>query len=77
MNSLHSIAAAEASAKASVKSDFAAFAEALVDVERLGRLKLPNFWDIISKYPLLYNQYRESLAVYPARRYSLNACSPT
>ena len=48
-NSLHSTAAAEASATASVKSHFAAFAEALVDVERLGRLKLPNVWDIISK----------------------------
>ena len=34
-NSLHSTAAAEASATASAKSDLTAFAEALVDVERL------------------------------------------
>ena len=49
LNSLHSTAAAEASATASAKSNLAAFAEALVDVERLGRLKLPNVWQIISK----------------------------
>ena len=42
LNSLHSTAAAEASATASAKSDLTAFADALVDVERLGRLKLPN-----------------------------------
>ena len=38
LNSLHSTAAAEVSATASAKSDLTAFAEALVDVERLGRL---------------------------------------
>ena len=48
---MHSTAAAEASASASEKSDLTAFAEALVDVELLGRLKLQNIWDIISKYP--------------------------
>ena len=53
LNSSHSTAAAEASATASAKSDLTAFAEALVDVERLGRLKLPNVWDTISKYPLV------------------------
>ena len=54
LNSLHSTAAAEVSATASPKSDhLTAFAEALVDVERLGRLKLTNVWDIISKYPLI------------------------
>ena len=53
LNSLHSTAAAEPSARASAKSDLTAFAEALVDVERLGRLKLSNVWDIISKYPLV------------------------
>ena len=53
LNSLHSTAAAEVSATASAKSDLTAFAETLVDVERLGRLKLPNVWDIISKYPLI------------------------
>ena len=53
LNSLHSTAAAEASAMESAKPDLTAFAEALVDVERLGRLKLPNVWDIISKYPLV------------------------
>ena len=77
LNSLRSLAAAQASVTASAKSDYAAFAEALVDVERLRRLKLPIVWDIISKYPLMYNQYCESLAVYPARRYPLNVCSPT
>ena len=40
LNSLHSTVAAEASATATVKSDVTAFAEALVDVQRLGRLKL-------------------------------------
>ena len=35
LNFLHSTAAAEASATVSAKSDLAAFAEALVDVERL------------------------------------------
>jgi len=51
LNSFHSTAATEASATASAKTDVTAFAEALFDVEWLGRLKLPNFWDIISKYP--------------------------
>ena len=55
LNSLYSTVAAEASETASAKSDLTDFAEALVDVERLGRLKLPNVWDIIFKYPLLYN----------------------
>jgi len=41
--------AAEALATASAKSDVTAFAEALVDAERLGRLNLPNVWNIISK----------------------------
>ena len=72
LNSLHSTAAAEASATASEKSDLSAFAEALVDVELLGRLKLQNPNTLV-----LYNQYRDSLAVYPARRYPLNVCSPT
>ena len=53
LNFLHSTAAAEASATASAKSNLTAFAEALVDVERLGRLKLPNVWDIFSKYSLI------------------------
>ena len=78
LNSLHSAADDEASTTASAKSDLTVFAEALVDVERLGRLKLLNVWDIMSKYPpLLYNRNRESLAVYPSRRYPLNVCSPT
>ena len=77
LNSLHSTAAAKASATVSAKSDLTAFAEALVGVERLGRLKLLNVWDIISKYLLIVNQYRESLTVYPARRYPLNVRSPT
>ena len=41
-NFLHLTAAAEASATVSAKSDLTTFAEALVDVERLGRLKLSN-----------------------------------
>ena len=76
LNSLHSTAAAEPSATASAKSHLTAFAEVVVDVERLVRLKLPNVWDIISNYPLLYNQYRQSLTVYPVRRYPLNVYSP-
>ena len=42
LNSLHSTAAAETSATASAKCDLTAFGEAIVDVERLERLKLPN-----------------------------------
>ena len=57
LNSLHSTATAEASAPASAKSDVTAFTKALVDVEGLGSLKLPNVGT------LLYNQHRESLAV--------------
>ena len=53
LQSLHLTAAGEASATTSAKSDRTAFAEAFVDVERLGRLKLLNVWDIISKYPLI------------------------
>ena len=41
LNYLNSTAAAEASATASAKSDLTGFAEALVDVERLEKLKLP------------------------------------
>ena len=77
LGSLHSTAAAEASATASAKSDLTAFAETLVDAERIRRLKLPNVWDIISKYPVIVQPVCESLAVYPARRYPLNVCSPT
>ena len=55
LNSLHSTAAAGALATTSAKSDLTAFAEALVDVEQLGRLKLPNVWDIFPNAPLLYN----------------------
>ena len=53
LNFLHSTAAAEASSTASAKSDVTAFTQELVNVERLGKLKLPNVWDIISKYPLI------------------------
>ena len=65
LNSLHSTAAAEASATASATSDLTAFAEAPVDVKRLGRLKLPNVWDIISKCLLI---------VYPVSR--IISCLP-
>ena len=71
LNSLHSTAAAEASATASAKSDLIAFAEALVDVERLGRLKLPNVWDIISKYPLIVQPVSRIISCLPCMQVSV------
>ena len=65
LNSLHSTAAAEALATASAKSDLTAFAETLVDVVRLGRLKLPNVWDIISKYPLIVQPVSQIISCLP------------
>ena len=70
LNSLHSTAAAEASATASAKSDLTAFGEALVDVERLGRLKLPNVWDIISKYPLIVQLVSRIITCLPCTQVS-------
>ena len=64
-NSLHSTAAAEKSATALAKSDLTAFAEALVDVERLGRLKLPNVWDIISKHPFILQPVSRIISCLP------------
>ena len=75
--SLHSTAAAEALATASAKFDLTVFAEALVDVEELRRLKLPNVWDIISKYPLIVQPVSRIISCLPARRYPLNVYSPT
>ena len=71
LNSLHSTAAVEASATASAKSDLTAFAEALVDVERLGRLKLPNVWDIISKYPLIVQSVSRIISCLPCTQVSV------
>ena len=71
LNSLHSTAAAEASATASAKSDVTAFAEALIDVERLGRLKLPNVWDIISKYPLILQPVLRIISCLPCTQVSV------
>ena len=65
LNSSHSTAAAEASATVSAKSDLTAFAEALIDVKRLGRLKLPNVWDIISKYPLIVQPVSRIISCLP------------
>jgi len=64
-------AAAEASATASAKSDVAAFAEALVDVERLGRLKLPNVWDVISKYPPIVQPVLRIISCLPCTQASV------
>ena len=71
LNSLHSIAAAEKSATASAKSDLTAFAEALVGVERLGRLKLPNVWGIISKYPLMVQPVSQIISCLPCTQVSV------
>ena len=71
LNSSHSTAAAETSVTASAKSDLTAFAEALVDVERLGRLKLPNFWDIISKYPLIIQPVSRIISCSPCTQVSV------
>ena len=71
LNSLHLTAAAETSATASAKSDRTAFAEALVDVERLGRLKLPNAWDIISKYSLIIQPVSRIISYLPCKQVSV------
>ena len=71
LNSLHSTAAAEVSATAFAKPDLAAFAEALVDVERLGRLKLPNALDIISKYPLIVQPVSRIISCLPCAQVSV------
>ena len=71
INSLHSTAAAEALATASAKSDLTAIAEALVDVERLGRLKLPNVGDIISKYPLIVQPVSRIISCFPCTQVSV------
>ena len=36
---------------ASAKSDLTGFAKSLVDVEQVGRLKLPNVWALFSNTP--------------------------
>ena len=64
-------AAAEASATASAKSDLTACAEALVDVERLRRWKLPNVWDIISKYPLIVQLVSRIVSCLPCTQVSV------
>ena len=71
LNFLHSTAAAETSATASAKFDFTAFAEALVDVERLGRLKLPNIWDFIFKYPLIVQPVSQIISCLPCTQVSV------
>ena len=71
LNSLHSTTAAEASATASAKFDLTAFAEALVDVERLGRLKWPNVWDIISKYPRIVQPVSRIISCLPCTQVSV------
>ena len=71
LNFLHSTAAAETSATASAKFDFTAFAEALVDVERLGRLKLPNIWDFIFKYPLIVQPVSQIISCLPCTLVSI------
>ena len=71
LSSLHSTAAAESSATASAKSDHTAFAEALVDVERLERLKLPNAWNIISKYLLIVQPVSQVISCLPCTQVSV------
>ena len=71
LNSLHSTVAAEASATVFAKSDFAAFAVAVVDVERLGRLKLPNVWVIISKYSFIVQPVSQISSCLPCMQVSV------
>ena len=70
-NSLHSTAAAEASATASAKSGLTALAEALVYVERLARLKLPIVWDIISQYSLIAQPVSRIISCLPCTQESV------
>ena len=71
LNSLQSTAAAGTSATASAKSDLTAFAQALVDVERLRRLKLPNVWDIISKCPVIVQPVSRIISCLPCTQVSV------
>ena len=71
LNFLHLTAAGEASAAASAKSDPTAFAEALVHIERLGRLKLPNVWDIIFKCPLIVKPVSRIISCLPCTHVSV------
>ena len=61
---------AEASAAVSAKSDVTAFAEVLVDVEQLGRLKLPNVSDAISKYPFIVQTVSRIISCLPCTQVS-------
>ena len=67
LNSLQSTSAAEASAE----SDVPAFAEALINVERLGRLQMPNVWSIISKYPLIVQPVSRIVSCLPCTQVSV------
>ena len=53
--------------------DLSAFAEALIDVKRHGRLKLPNVWDIISKYSLIAQLVSRIIRYLPCTQVSIES----
>ena len=73
LNSLHS-AAAESSTSPAATADINAFSDALTEVERLGRLRQPSVWDIISKYSLIVQPVSQVISCCPALRCQLSAC---
>ena len=71
LNQIHSTAAAETSATASTKFNLTAFVDALVDVKRLGILKLPNALHIISKYPPIVKPVSRIISCIPCTQVSV------
>ena len=70
LNSLHSAASESLSSRAA-KADINAFLDALIEVERLERLRLPNVWDIISKYPLIVQPVSQVISCLPSTQVSV------
>ena len=70
LNSLHS-AAAESSTSTAATADINAFSDALTEVERLGRLRQPSVWDIISKYPLIVQPVSQVISCLPSTQVSV------
>ena len=70
LNSLHS-AAAESSTSPAATADINAFSDALTEVERLGRLRQPSVWDIISKYPLIVQPVSQMISCLPSTQVSV------
>ena len=66
LNSLHSAAAESSTSPAAT-----AFSDALTEVERLGRLRQPSVWDIISKYPLIVQPVSQVISCLPSTQVSV------